>query len=304
VGTLQVPVPVISVGNITTGGTGKTPVVAWIAELLLAAGHRPAIAMRGYGATAGRPADEQAEHESRQPEVPVVAHPDRHAALSAFLPDHPEIDCVVLDDGFQHRRLRRDLDLVLVDATAGTMRDRLLPRGNLREPTASLRRADAVIITHAGSVDPALAAAVAALHGREPLAWCRPEWTALRVMDEEGERACDPDWLSGRRVLTLLGVARPDRVRRQLVAAGAAIAADVPARDHERFDVAKLTVARGLCDGVDAMVMTGKDWVRARDLIDLSRWPAPIVVPELRVEFLAGAGALRERILAALPRRR
>ena len=121
---VPVTVPVISVGNVTVGGTGKTPMVTWVTRRLLDAGMRPVIAMRGYGARPGRgdeadeadEADEVMEHRLRLGDVPVVADPDRVAALRSFLPEHAGIDCVVLDDGFQHRRLGRDLDLVLMGA--------------------------------------------------------------------------------------------------------------------------------------------------------------------------------------------
>ncbi|MHC4129055.1 MAG: tetraacyldisaccharide 4'-kinase, partial [Planctomycetota bacterium] len=142
-----VGVPVVSVGNITAGGAGKTPTVTWMAAWLRAAGHNPAIAMRGYMARPDEPGDEQQEHVARLPDIHVVADPDRVGALRAFLPAHPDVDCVLLDDGFQHRHLHRDLDLVLIDATRDTMTDRLLPRGYLREPLSNLRRADAVVVT-------------------------------------------------------------------------------------------------------------------------------------------------------------
>lgn len=292
--------PVISVGNITAGGAGKTPFVRWLATLLAAHGHRPAIAMRGYGAGGGEPGDEEMEYAERLPDVPVVADPDRAGALARFLPAHPEIDCVLLDDGFQHRRVARDLDLVLLDATRSGLDDRLLPAGYLREPSASLRRADGVIVTRAEAVDPGLAERIASAHGARPLAWSRHAWTGLRMIDDAGERVVAVDWLRGKRVHTLLGIGNAAAVRAQIAAAGAIIGQVVSARDHERYTAARLERLRRSARGVDAIVMTGKDWVKARGLIDWAIAGVPIVVPELAIEVFEGEAALSRRALAAV----
>lgn len=290
-------VPVVSVGNLTVGGSGKSPMVSWVVTRLLAAGAHPVIAMRGYGGGPGRAGDEQLVHGLKHPDVPVVADPDRVAALRRFLHDRPDIDCVVLDDGFQHRRLARNVDLVLIDATRDTLHDRLLPRGWLREPPASLRRADAVIVTRAEAVDEELAAAVQRFHGRPPLAWARHAWTGLAVFDRSGRPdEASVDWLDGRRVVTLLGVGNPASVGRQIEAAGAVIVSESPARDHERYDAAKVGALKSLCAGVDAVVMTSKDWVKVRRLADLDSWPVPIAVPQLEIDVFHGAAALTTMI--------
>jgi len=296
-----VGVPVVSVGNITAGGAGKTPTVTWMAAWLRAAGHNPAIAMRGYKARPGEPGDEQQEHAARLPDVHVVADPDRVGALRAFLPAHPDVDCVLLDDGFQHRRLHRDLDLVLIDATQDTMNDRLLPKGYLREPLANLRRADAVVVTRAASVDGDLAASIERHHGRPPVAWARHAWTRLQVAAPgRGREDAQVAWLRGKKVVTLLGVANPAPVLGQLEAAGATVVCNIPARDHERYERPKLVLARSLCEGADALVMTGKDWVKARHLIDLPSWPVPVVVPWLEIEVFEGAERLEALVLEAV----
>src|SRR4051812_23350103 len=141
--------PVISVGNITTGGTGKTPVVRWLADALRARGIQPAILMRGYKSAPGQTSDEQELLRSQLPSVVVHANPDRVAGAQEVLRDHPDVQAFILDDGFQHRRLHRDFDLVLIDATNPFGYDRLLPRGLLREPLAGLARAHAILITRA-----------------------------------------------------------------------------------------------------------------------------------------------------------
>jgi tetraacyldisaccharide 4'-kinase len=151
--THSVPVPVISVGNLTTGGTGKTPLVAWIAELCLQCGRRPCIISRGYRALDSRGNDEQRVLQQLCPVVPQVQNRDRVAAARAAMSRH-QADVLVLDDGFQHRRLARALDIVLIDALKPWGFGRLLPRGLLREPARALRRADLVILTRVDQVAP------------------------------------------------------------------------------------------------------------------------------------------------------
>ncbi|MBV8780965.1 MAG: tetraacyldisaccharide 4'-kinase, partial [Phycisphaerae bacterium] len=124
---------VISVGNLTTGGTGKTPIVAWIVHELRAMGYHPAVLLRGYKAVNGV-SDEATLLRQLVAPSPVIARPDRVAAAANAVMNDPQIDCFVLDDGFQHRRLKRDCDVVLIDATRPFGFDHVLPRGLLREP--------------------------------------------------------------------------------------------------------------------------------------------------------------------------
>src|SRR4051812_7733392 len=119
----SLPRPVVSVGNLSAGGTGKTPMIRWLAERLRERGHRPAVLSGGYKARPGELGDEQRMLDRQlngagQSEVFIRANPDRLAAGRAVLAEHPEADVVLLDDGFQHRRLARDLDIVLINATA------------------------------------------------------------------------------------------------------------------------------------------------------------------------------------------
>jgi len=303
IGVQRIDVPVVSVGNVVVGGTGKTPFVRWLARLLLKHDHRPVIAMRGYRAPRGGVSDEQAEHEELLPHTDVLAQPDRIAALRRYLPQHPDVDCVLLDDGFQHRRLHRDLDLVLIDAGHPALNDRLLPAGYLREPASALRRADAVIVTRAASVDLKLGQRIESRHGRPPLAWTRHIWTGLTIHDPKaGAQEAGIDWLEGKRVLTMLGVARPQAILGQVSDAGASVAVNVPVDDHARYTEGTLERVRRLADGLDAVVLTGKDWVKVRRLIDLDAWPAPLVVPELAIEVFQGAAALEDLTLAAVAR--
>lgn len=299
-GVERVAVPVISVGNISAGGAGKSPFSAWLAERLLAAGHRPVIAMRGYGGRTGSGrSDEEAELAERLPGVDVLAAPDRGRALRVYLPAHRDVDCVILDDGFQHRRLHRDLDLVLVDATRCPRRDRPLPAGFLREPAASLRRADAVVVTRAEAVDDELAEHVARLHGAAPIAWARHVWTGLRVRAGGAEETTDVNWLRGKRVAALCGVAHPGAVHRMIEDAGAEVTV-IRARDHERYTRRKLDRARRAAAARDGLFVTGKDWAKIRHLIEWRRWTVPVVVPDLVIDVFDGSAPLTDRLLRAI----
>ena len=189
----RLPIPVISVGNLSAGGTGKTPMVQWVVGQLLEEGRRPIIAMRGYkaergGRGGGKRSDEQIEHEERFSGVPVVVGAKRYEAVGEFLAENDgRYDCCVLDDGFQHRQLGRDLDLVLIDATRSVFEDRLLPCGYLREPVESLGRADGVVLMNGDLRDEdrvdLLRVQVGKYHGRPPIARFRHSWKGLRFFE-------------------------------------------------------------------------------------------------------------------------
>ncbi len=299
-GVVSLDRPVISVGNLTTGGVGKTPMVMWIAELLRRHNYRLVIGMRGYGARRGERSDEEAEYLDRLDDVPVVAEADRGAALSKFLAEHREVDCVVLDDGFQHRRIARRLDLVLIDASRRTFSDRLLPAGYLREPVTNLRRADAVIVTRAESVDESLSAQIIQNLGKPPVAWTRHIWSHLDLWTAGGSTSVEAGWLAGKRVLAMFGVGHPGSIVMQVQAAGAEIVQNEPVRDHQLYDRARLGATRKSCAQLDAMVTTAKDWVKIRRVIDLERWPVPVVVPRLSIEVFEGQDRLGDMVLAAV----
>jgi tetraacyldisaccharide 4'-kinase len=304
-GVEQLDRAVISVGNITLGGTGKSPFVAWVTQTLLDAGAHPVIAMRGYKARKGELSDEEQEYRDRFGDhVPVIATPDRAAALRALFvdPAHVRRDFVVLDDGFQHRRIARDLDLVLIDATQDTFNERLVPAGRLREPLANLRRADAVIVSRAQSVDSSLSHMVERHHGRPPVAWTRHLWSRLELAGRE-TGFVDPNWLNGKRVVTMFGVGNPMPVEQQVRQLGASIRRRMPVRDHQHYTEKFLAEEiRPACADrwIDALVVTPKDWVKLRSILDWSRWPATVVIPQLKLEFLAGEADIRHRLLDTL----
>ena len=301
-GGMRIDRPVISVGNIVAGGTGKSPVVRWVCSACTDARVRPLVAMRGYRSRHGR-SDEASEHMAALEGVPVVAHPDRAPAIVHAIRKDPSIGVVVLDDGFQHRRVARDLDIVLVDATRPCLDDRLLPFGWQRERAHALSRATAVVVTHASRVDPSLAAQIEAHHGKPPLAWCDHAWSGVELMQpgSDASRAADRadiSWLAGRRVAIWAGVARPELIRRQAEASGATVVAMPLLRDHAHYSASAVRRlgARARDAGAEAILMTGKDWVKVEPLA--AAIPVPVAVARLALRFCAGEDLLRQQVVS------
>lgn len=310
-GVVRLDVPVISVGNLSVGGTGKTPLTAWLARSLAAQGAQPAIAMRGYRGGAGGAASDEAQlYAALAPGVPVAVGADRVAAVGALraTPAGREVDCVLLDDGFQHRRLARDLDLVLIDASRDPFGDRLLPAGWLREGVTSLRRAGAVIITHAEAADDqggleTLQARIADAHGREAMAVTEHAWTGLEIRtrgaggepgaggDAGGARA-EVAFLAGRGVVAVSAIGNPGAFLRTARGVCRVLEA-VTLRDHDPYEgeTVQRIIDAARRAGASAILTTGKDWTKLAR-IDAERWPCPVVTPVLELVFRHGEGAL------------
>jgi len=297
--------PVISIGNLSAGGTGKTPIVAWIAEQLQRAGRLPAIAMRGYKARAGGKSDEQREHESRLPGVHVIADPDRYAALSRFLPEHPHIDAILLDDGFQHRRLHRDLDIVLIDALRSPFDDAMLPHGYLREPVESLRRADVIALTRVDlAAEEALAdlrSLIERLVGEEPLVEFASAWSRIDSTDAAEPR--EASWLRGRSFVAMCGIGHPEAFLAMIGRAGAVIVDTIILPDHASYDAAILADAAQRAAGTDGLLTTAKDWVKIEPLMQHHPLNVALHRPRLEMQPVRGGDALKRRILALSPAR-
>lgn len=309
-GVIEFDRPVISVGNLSVGGTGKTPMVRHLVDVLRSAGHRPCIAMRGYRSRGGE-SDEAAEYSRGLGDVPIVAQANRIQGLirlfaREFDEGGPGSDCIVLDDGFQHRQIARQLDIVLIDATRSPFGDRLLPAGWLREPAASLERADLVIVTHAESIGGeglrALEREISAVRrGRGADALASHAWTDLRVRAPEGQdTAADVGWLSGRRVVASCAIGNPGPFLAALRSAGAAVVDEIVLRDHDEY--AARTRAR-LMDAAragraDAIVVTEKDWSKLARAAEA--WPCPVVRPQLGLVFGRGGEELSARVVAVV----
>ena len=292
-------VPVISVGNVSAGGTGKSPFVRWTVRALQDAGRRPLVAMRGY-APGGGPSDEAAEHRAALPGVAMAVGADRAARIAEALEHDPAIDCAVLDDGFQHRALARDLDIVLVDASRVAIDGALLPAGWLREPATALARADMVVVTRAQVIDHALAALVERFHGRLPAAWARHEWSRIERLGA-GDRDMPVAAIAGRKVVCVTALANPAPFVAEAASRGARVRADLRFRDHHRFtarDAGRIVAEARSKDA--AVLCTAKDWVKLAPLLGDGggvEWLA--VHPG--IVFLDGEPAVRAAVLRAAP---
>jgi tetraacyldisaccharide 4'-kinase len=303
-GVRTVGVPVISVGNLTLGGTGKTPLVAWVIGRLLAAGRRPAIASRGYGAARGELSDEAAELGIVLPGVPHVAHRDR--VLAAGDAVAAGADVIVLDDGFQHRRLHRDLDIVAIDATDPFGSGRLFPRGLLRESPVGLRRADVVVLTRSTAVDPARRAAirdaVTAARGGQPPAWAESVHAPVALRSWSGTTR-PLDELRGRRILAFAAIGNPAAFRQTLEATGAEVTSLVAFADHHAYAATDLQrlAERAAAERAEQAVTTLKDLVKVRhDHIG----NAPLAAVQIALEMRLGGDAVEQAIDSVLATRR
>ena len=304
----RLPRPTLCVGNLTAGGTGKTPMVMEVCERLLAAGRRPAVLMRGYRVrNAADPQSDEAEvlRAGLPVTVPIRPDPRRWRAAAAVVRDHPEVGCFVMDDGFQHRVIHRDVDLVLIDVTRPFGFDALLPRGLLREPKSALRRADAVVLTRCDRVDAAAVEAVDAeverVTGARAIARTRHAWSGFR----RGSDTFPLDALRGRRVVAVSGIGNPGGFESQLrdPALGIELLDHRRLNDHHaysRAEVASLLNA-AVERRADAVVTTEKDWVKWRRLGGRKRLKltVPVWRPVLGLGFESGSEAL-DKLLARL----
>lgn len=286
------PVRVISVGNITAGGTGKTPMAAWMVHRLKHMQVRPAVLTRGYK-SAGGVSDEAELLRTLCPDTPVVVNPDRFAGAQQAMGQGAE--AMVLDDGFQHLRLRRDLDIVLIDATDPFGYGRCLPRGLLREPLSALRDADAIVITRSDLVGRAQLDDL-----RSRLARLAPKASvhlavhkATHLIDEGG--AAKPvEELAGRPAFAFCGIGNPAGFFAALEALGASLSGRVVLDDHVSYSaelVGRLGRQARDC-GAELAVTTQKDAVKLKD----AELGLPIWQLAVEMEFVEGEAELVEKI--------
>ena len=297
----QPPVPVISVGNLTLGGTGKTPCVEYVAALCRDLGQTVAILSRGYGVESG-PNDEALLLEDNLPDVPHLQGADR-SALTITAVEELECETIVLDDGFQHRRLHRDLDVVLIDATRPLAKEYLFPRGFLREPVSGLARAGYVILTRC---DQAGAAAVAEQLARLtkrfpylPIATTRHQ--AVELLSADGVTTSVEE-LRGKTVAAFCGIANPAAFRRTLEDLGAKVIELRGYADHHNYtrgDVEDLQAWAAKLPSEAIIATTQKDWVKLRlgELGGHRLWAVRV-----GLSFLDGEAEFRAAVEAAVKR--
>lgn len=268
----RLPVPVIVVGNIAVGGSGKTPVVAWLVDVLRAAGFRPGIVSRGYGGTVESvsvvPSDGEAAVFGDEPVLlarltgcPLAVGRDRPAAGRALLAAHPEINVLVSDDGLQHYALQRDIEIIVVDAQVMGNGWRL-PAGPLREGVKRLAEAD-LVIAH-GELPPSLRAAA----GDVPVANMRLLGEMLERIDGSERRPLAA--FSGQRVHAVAGIGRPQRFFEQLAEAGLQV---IPHAfpDHHAYVASDLAFTDAA-----PKILTAKDAVKCAAFAPADTWVLPV----------------------------
>jgi tetraacyldisaccharide 4'-kinase len=315
----SLPVPVVSIGNLTVGGTGKTPMTQWLCRRLGEEGRRVAVLSRGHGGTgtavrivssgkgvpsdagaagAADAGDEPALLARTLPGVPVLTGKDRRLSGREALRRFP-LDALVLDDGLQYWQLWRDLDIVLLDARRPFDNGRPLPRGLLREPKSHLRRAQAVVITRSGGLADAAREAlkrqVAALASEADVYFADHRPVGLSLVTDLSAPPVGLDRLAGLRVVALCGIAQPTSFLESLERCGALVARELTYADHARYtEVDVRRAARALEEtGADALVMTEKDAVK---------WPGGLDAPcyAVRIEMQVEDG---DRLMETVVRR-
>lgn len=298
---IRLPAVVVSIGNLAVGGVGKTPVAAWLAHELLARGLRVMVLARGYRRAPGAALnDEGAWLAAREPQLRVVQAADRASAARAALAQE-RCDVILLDDGFQHERLARDLEVVLLEAAAPFRNGRRLPRGPLRDPPAALARADWVVATRCERLAlDALARCKAELLRHAPHA----RFAALRFVIaslRRGARREAATALAGQPVVLCTGVGAPAQVRATALLLGARVVAELRHPDHHAFTAADLAAAHALAERHGAtLLVTAKDAVKLDALApDAAERYA---VLEQEVAPVEGGGELLEEIVALVAR--
>jgi tetraacyldisaccharide 4'-kinase len=298
----QLPHPVISVGNLTVGGTGKTPLVAYIGHHLLSTGEPVAVLSRGYRRRDPRPflvvsdgreiladaaeaGDEPVELARSMEKGVVAVGADRYrVGLEVVRTLGPRV--FILDDGFQHRRLYRDLDIVCLDAGEEVESLRVLPAGRSREPLGSLNRAGAIVWTRFGPGRPSESLYSRVLGTlREEVPIFRAVQKAIGYSRIDGDEKLSPEELANESVGLVAAIARPARFRDDLEATGAEIVWSATRRDHHAWqpDEVRRLVEQARSRGARAVVTTGKDAVKIASLPDLA---LPLYRLDSRMEIL------------------
>lgn len=292
--------PVISVGNITTGGTGKTPVVAWVAEALSGEGLRVCILTRGYGrrdegkrvlVSDGQSIQSDAEEGGDEPfmlaemlrgKAAVISDRNRAGAAS-WAREHLKSEVFVLDDGFQHLRVRRELDIVTVDGTNPFGGGRLLPQGRLREPLRGLGRADLIIITRSEQAPDvsALKREVERWSGRKNVIISRTRTGAVRPLAHTPAGPLSAP--TAYRVAAFCALGNPQAFFRHLERTGFDLTSTRAFTDHHRYtqpDIESIT-REAMEGGAEALLTTAKDAVKLKRL----RFELPCFVVEIECDF-------------------
>ena len=300
---VRVDVPVISIGNLTMGGTGKTPMAEWLAHRLARQSLKVVILARGYGPAGpdGRDDETLSEELVAEGVVRIIGSNPSALATQAAESIHPDV--IIVDDGFQHRRLHRDLNILMIDAVEPFSNRRLAPRGLLREPLGGARRADWVILTRADQVDPAELARIEELiqelAPRAPIVRARHRPVELRNLWNGRTHA--PEWLQNRPIFAFCGIGNPTGFLRTLELLDAEVVRFRAYPDHHAYEPRDLRQidAEGQEFLAEAIVTTEKDSVK----LDSDTFTLTPLALKIEMEPAEGRDELLQAARALIPRR-
>ena len=277
--TERLPVPVVVVGNLIAGGTGKTPLVLWLAKYLRRRGFVPGIVSRGYGGAEVAPHRVTADADpaalgdepvllARRSGCEVWIGSDRVAAARSLLAAEPACNVLISDDGLQHYALGRDVEVCVVDAARGLGNGWLMPAGPLREPPSRLSTVDAIVVNSSGTEKPALLHELAAVTSDRPFHMALQGHKFQNLLNRE--RRAGPEQFRGRALHAIAGIGNPQRFFHHLQDLGLSFIPH-PFPDHHAFSAADLAFV-----GADAIVMTEKDAVKCQAFAAETHWVLPV----------------------------
>ena len=292
------PIPIISVGNLTLGGTGKSPMVAWLCRFFLEQKMCPGLISRGYGKRTNGSNDEFLEMAYRFPTIPHLQHWNRAEAIQK-LQQTEQVDLIILDDAFQHRRVKRNVDLVLLDATAPFGFGHVFPRGTLREPLNGLRRADVALLTRSDLADESERQKI-----RQTVLTLNPNiiWgethhasTSLISIESATKNFCSEpvESIYGQSALAFCGIGNPAAFQKTLEQCGIHVVKLIRFPDHYRYTVrdADELIQTAKTFGTDLILCTMKDLVKLNQP-EFAGLPFQAVSIEL--QFTVGESAVCE----------
>ena len=301
--TRKPPIAAISIGNITAGGTGKTPIVIWLCNLLAGKGFNPAVLTRGYKGS-NNIADEPALIAKNCPNCEVVINSDRFAGAIEIAPKLGTSGVLILDDGFQHRRLSRDLDILTIDATCPFGFDRMLPAGLLREPISGIKRAKAAIITRCD------------LATEEQVNFA--QWRLMRISPEIqifkaahkyhgiemlGGKVLSMPEVAGKKCFAFCGIGNPYAFIECLINEGVSLFDYKIYQDHHNYTKKDIDEILELSTSCELIITTEKDFVK------LQGFNNPLLIEKcgctkLEIKFLTDIKPLEDIILKTIDKRR
>jgi tetraacyldisaccharide 4'-kinase len=296
-----VSVPVISIGNITVGGTGKTPLVIWLYNLLHEKNYGCAILTRGYKTKKGKLFDEPAILNESCPKAKIIINPDRIAGAAKAVNDF-DAKVLIMDDGFQHRRLHRDLEIVAIDATCPFGYGKILPAGLLREPVVSLKRSDAVVITRCDQVDEAELAEL-----EDKLLRINPDMIVAKSIHEsictksQEHKEISLDELKSKKIFAFCGIGNPDAFFSTITKLDANLIDSKVYNDHHQYtdDCLADIYEQAQHLNADLILTTQKDWTKIASLASIKN-DMPFAYLAIELKFTDREDKLKRLIEDAL----